>query len=97
VSRTRLVVWRETDGPHQTRAEAAAVELFDDGLRATGTMACVDVPSLTVHESEQRYEHLAPGIVRYVDRGRFEGFTAELELDPDGLVLRYPGLAERAG
>jgi hypothetical protein len=61
------------------------------------TMAWVDVPSLTVTESAQRYEHVAPGVVRYVDRGAFAGFTSELELDADGLVVRYPGLAERAG
>jgi hypothetical protein len=35
--------------------------------------------------------------VRYVDRGLFDGFTAELELDRDGLVVHYPGLAERVG
>ena len=61
------------------------------------TMAWVDLPSLTVQTSAQRYEHVAPGIVRFVDRGEFEGFTAELELDRDGLVVRYPDLAERAG
>ena len=55
------------------------------------TMAWVDVPSLTVHESRQRYEHVAPGVVRYSD----DSFSAELELDADGLVVRYPGLAER--
>jgi hypothetical protein len=35
-------------------------------------------------------------IVRYasVERGR-ETFTAELELDHDGLVRHYPGLARR--
>jgi uncharacterized protein len=172
VVRTRLIVWRGTD---EWRAESATVELFDDGLRATGTqigagyrvdyeldatlegfvtnsltvtasgegwsraltlrreqmgddvldcdlalspltnampilrhrlheqpgeadfkMAWVDVPSLTVHESAQRYEHVAPGVVRFVDRGEFEGFTADLELDGDGLVVRYPDLAERA-
>ena len=162
-------MWRGTD---EFRAESAAVELYDDGLRATGTqigadyrvdyeldatlegfvtnsltvtargegwsraltlrrdqmgddvldcdlalspltnampilrhglheqpgaasfkMAWVDVPSLTVHESAQRYEHVAPGVVRYVD----ESFSAELELDVDGLVVAYPGLATRAG
>ena len=169
---TRLVVWRGTD---EWRAESAAVELSDDGLRATGTqigagyrvdyeldaslegfvtdsltvtargdgwsraltlrreqmgddvldcdlafspltnampilrhrlherpgtadfmMAWVDLPSLAVHESAQRYEHVRPGVVRFLDRGEFDGFTAELELDGDGLVVRYPGLAERA-
>ena len=28
---------------------------------------------------------------------RTDGFTAELELDRDGLVVRYPELAERVG
>ena len=165
-------MWRGTD---EWRAESAAVELFDDGLRATGTqigegyrvdyeldatlegfvtdsltvtargdgwsraltlrreqmgdevldcdlalspltnampilrhglheqpgaadfkMAWVDVPSLTVTESAQRYEHVAPGVVRFVDLGTHEGFTADLDLDGDGLVVRYPELAERA-
>ena len=60
------------------------------------TMAWVDVPSLEVHESRQRYEHVAPGLVRFADQGRFAGFTAELELDGDGLAVTYPGLAARA-
>jgi hypothetical protein len=59
-------------------------------------MAWVSVPDLEVHMSDQRYEHVRPGVVRFVDRGRFEGFTAEIEFDEDGLALLYPGLAERA-
>jgi uncharacterized protein len=56
-------------------------------------MAWVDVPSLDVHRSEQRYEPLGEQRVRYV---ALDGdFTAELELDQDGFVLHYPGLAER--
>jgi hypothetical protein len=58
-------------------------------------MAWVEVPNLVVHASAQRYEHVAPGVVRFIDRGLFDGFTADLELDADGLVLRYPDLAER--
>jgi hypothetical protein len=62
-------------------------------------MAWVSVPDLGLHASRQRYEHVrrdadAP-IVRFLDRGLFEGFTAELELDGDGLVRVYPGLARR--
>jgi uncharacterized protein len=60
-------------------------------------MAWVSLPELEVSRSEQRYEHVRPGVVRYVDRGVHDGFKAELELDEDGLVVRYPGLAERAG
>ena len=49
------------------------------------------VPELEVSRSEQRYEPLAPGRVRY----RAGSFAADLELDDDGFVVRYPGLAER--
>jgi hypothetical protein len=55
-------------------------------------MAWVSLPDLTVHRSAQRYEHLAPGRVRFSSGD----FTADLELDEHGLVVRYPGLAERA-
>ncbi|MGH2848115.1 MAG: putative glycolipid-binding domain-containing protein [Thermoleophilaceae bacterium] len=60
---------------------------------ADHVMAWVDVPSLEVLRSEQRYEPLDGHRVRYV--GLDHDFTAELELDADGFVTRYPGLAER--
>jgi hypothetical protein len=67
-----------------------------DGLHAGGgardyVMAWVHVPSLEVERSEQRYEPVRPGVVRFVSGA----FTAELEVDEDGFVVRYPGLAER--
>jgi hypothetical protein len=62
-------------------------------------MAWVAVPDLGLHVSAQRYEHVSAdgegAVVRFVDRGLFEGFTAELELDSDGIVRVYPDLAER--
>ncbi|MFL5871153.1 MAG: putative glycolipid-binding domain-containing protein [Solirubrobacterales bacterium] len=62
------------------------------------TMAWVDLPDLTVHSSRQRYTHLRPGVVRFESLdSQFAGFTADLELDDDGLVVFYPQLAERAG
>jgi uncharacterized protein len=54
-------------------------------------MAWVSLPDLEVHRSEQRYEHLEPGRVRFGS----DGFVADLELDADGLVVVYPGLARR--
>jgi len=61
-------------------------------------MAWISVPDLGVVASAQRYEHVRAGengaFVRYVDRGLFLGFEAELALDPSGLVRLYPGLAE---
>jgi uncharacterized protein len=62
-------------------------------------MAWVSVPDLAVVASAQRYEHIRRtregAVVRYVDRGLFPGFTADLRLDRSGLVLVYPELAER--
>ncbi|WP_026910128.1 putative glycolipid-binding domain-containing protein [Patulibacter minatonensis] len=59
-------------------------------------MAWVDVPSLAVTASAQRYTHLGRGeegsTVRYTGE---DGFVADLALDPDGLVRTYPGLAAR--
>ncbi|MDI5938052.1 MULTISPECIES: putative glycolipid-binding domain-containing protein [Micromonospora] len=55
------------------------------------TVAWVQVPSLMVLPAEQVYAALGPGRVRFAS----ETFTTELDVDPGGWVLRYPGLAER--
>jgi uncharacterized protein len=57
-------------------------------------MAWVDVPSLEVIRSPQRYEPIGPRQVRYVSLD--SDFIAELDLDADGFVIHYPGLAGRA-
>jgi hypothetical protein len=60
---------------------------------ADHVMAWIDVPSLEVSRSGQRYEPIGPRRVRYV--GLDDGFTADLDLDADGFVAHYPGLAAR--
>ena len=55
------------------------------------TMAFVNVPELSVERSTQRYVALGRGLVRF----RSGSFTADLEFDRDGFVVRYPGLADR--
>jgi len=55
------------------------------------TMAWVLVPSLEVMPAEQVYTALGDRRVRF----RSGSFTADLELDDDGYVTHYPGLAER--
>jgi hypothetical protein len=55
-------------------------------------MAFVSVPDLGVRPSRQRYEPLGERRVRFVSLD--SDFVAELELDDDGLVIRYPRLAE---
>ncbi|MFY1573989.1 putative glycolipid-binding domain-containing protein [Verrucosispora sp. WMMD703] len=56
------------------------------------SVAWVLLPSLTVLPAEQVYTGLGPNRFRYASGG----FSAEVEVDADGYVLRYPGLAERA-
>lgn len=60
-------------------------------------MAFVSMPDLAVRASAQRYEHVAPGEVRYTDLGVHPGFEAVLAVDEEGLVVDYPGLARRVG
>ena len=62
-------------------------------------MAFVTIPTLRVEASPQRYEHLRAAergsVVRYISRDG--NFTADLELDADGLLEFYPRLARRVG
>jgi hypothetical protein len=67
-----------------------------DDLLAAGAprdyvMRWVDVPSLEVYRSEQRYEPLGDGVVRF----RRGTFTVDISFDATGLVVAYPGLAKR--
>jgi hypothetical protein len=74
-----------------------SLPVIRDGLLQTGpprdyVMRWVDVPSLQVTSSEQRYEPLGNGKVRFT-AGEF---TADIRFDEAGFVLDYPGLATRA-
>jgi hypothetical protein len=80
--------------------DLAASPLFNSlpvlaGLERTTdyVMTFVDVPSLEVTRSEQRYEPLGDRRVRY----RSGDFVADLDFDADGFVVRYEGLAELVG
>jgi uncharacterized protein len=69
--------------------------LRDDLLRRGPThdyvMRWVDVPTLEVSRSQQRYELLGDGLVRF----RGGGFTADIRFDDDGYVVHYPGIGTR--
>jgi uncharacterized protein len=74
-----------------------SLPVIRDGLLQTGpprdyVMCWVDVPSLEVHRSEQRYEPLGNGHVRFSS----DSFTADIQFDDAGFVLDYPGIAKRA-
>lgn len=58
-------------------------------------IAWVDVPTLTVVRSQQRYQPIDATRVRYVDPSHRDGFSAQLELDDDGRLVRYKHLAQR--
>jgi hypothetical protein len=72
---------------------------FQGGGEGDFVMAFVTTPSLRVEASPQRYEHVRTSgdgaVVRYLSRDG--DFTAELELDRDGLLEFYPRLARRVG
>ena len=55
------------------------------------TVAWVLLPGLEVVAAEQVYTGQGPGRVRFASGT----FTADIDLDADGYVVRYPGLAER--
>jgi len=67
--------------------------LREGGGPADFAMAWVALPDLSVHVSRQRYEPMDDGRIRYVSLD--SDFTAELEVDEDGLVIRYPRMAQR--
>jgi Putative glycolipid-binding len=74
-----------------------SLPVIRDGLLEMGrardyVMRWVDVPSLEVTRSEQRYEPLGDGRVRFTAGN----FTAEIGFDEAGFVLDYPGIATRA-
>ncbi len=64
-------------------------------------VAYLAVPEMRVEPAQQRYTCLERddqgGLYRYESLdGEFAGFTADLPVDADGLVLDYPGLFRRA-
>lgn len=65
--------------------------LLDVSRARDYVMRFVEVPSLEVSTSPQRYEPLGERRIRF----RSGNFTAVLEFAPDALVERYEGLAER--
>ena len=110
LSGTRLTL--EVVGGRAVELQLADADFFDlgfsplfnslpvirDGLLEPGpprnyVMSWVDVPSLEVTRSEQRYEPLDDLVIRFTAGD----FTADIEFDEAGFVVRYPGIATRAG
>ena len=65
--------------------------LLEPGPPRDYLMRWVAVPSLEVTLSEQRYEPLGGGVVRF----RAGDFVSDITFDPDGFVVSYPGIGTR--
>jgi uncharacterized protein len=65
--------------------------LLSPGEARGYVMRWVDVPSLTVSTSEQRYEPLGGNVVRF----SAGDFVADIRFDAAGFVLSYPGIGVR--
>lgn len=57
------------------------------------SVAYIAMPSLELRRSEQRYTRIDASTVRYTSQGG--DFTADIEVDEDGVVLQYPELFAR--
>jgi uncharacterized protein len=63
----------------------------EPGVAHRLTIAWVLTPSLEVVQADQIYTALGDGRVRFAS----ETFSADLQVDDDGFVTHYPGLARR--
>jgi len=66
--------------------------LLEPGPPRDYLMRWVEVPSLEVSLSEQRYEPLGNGVVRF----SAGDFASDITFDTDGFVTKYPGIGARA-
>ena len=65
--------------------------LLQPGPARDYRMRWVDVPSLRVAISEQRYAPLGDGVVRF----QTADFVSDITFDDEGFVVSYPGIGAR--
>ena len=65
--------------------------LLESGKAHECAMRWVDVPSLEVTTTKQRYEPLRDRLVRF----QSGSFTSDIQFDEDEFVVDYPGIARR--
>jgi uncharacterized protein len=65
--------------------------LLEPGPARDYRMCWVEVPSLQVARSEQRYVPLGHGVVRF----QAGDFVSDITFDADGFVMSYPGIGAR--
>lgn len=70
------------------------LKLLEDAVPNTALiMAWIDMPSLRVIASDQYYASIDSATVSYASGTR--GVNVQLTVDPDGVVVEYPGMARR--
>jgi len=77
--------------------EQTELELMACGTQLGSRMSCdigssKERPSLEVSTSEQRYEPLGGGVIRFCAGD----FVSDITFDADGFVVNYPGIGARA-
>ena len=72
-------------GLHRAKAETGVAHRLN--------VAWVLLPSLEVVQADQIYTALGDGRVRFAN----ETFSADIDIDEDGFVVKYPGLTDRSG
>jgi hypothetical protein len=87
-----LAACEEIDVSATPFCNALAIRLLQRSGELTALY--VDVPSLQLSPSLQRYEALGGNRWRYIDLGAVKGFEADLKIDENGLVVDYEGLFE---
>jgi Putative glycolipid-binding len=66
-------------------------QLLEPGPPRDYLMRWVEVPSLEVSMSKQRYEPLGDGVVRF----RAGDFVSDITFDTEAFVVNYPGIGAR--
>lgn len=66
-------------------------QLLEPGPPRDYLMRWVEVPSLDVRMSEQQYEPVGGGVVRF----RAGDFSSDITFDAEGFVVDYPGIGAR--
>jgi uncharacterized protein len=78
----RIYRWKPGEGARPDPAGRSVIEV-----------AYARIPDLSFTLARQAYTRIAPGRVLYEGLG--SDFQAELDVDENDLVVRYPGLFER--
>jgi len=103
-------IWRDEEGKHLSEFDGCAfidISLtpftntlpirglpFDGGSRETIDVIIIDLPTFTMHKTRQFYTRIGARTYRFQDV-EHPGFAADLALDEDQLVIKYPKLFTR--